>query len=165
MNGPVIYTAAGRKGRRRKRFLLPVIYALLGVAAVFLVVFLVSVLRPLGSTAATSVPETPVGAWETTTGQGSESARLEFMFRPNGSGLFRWQMTGGGAETGKAPLHWSLDEKAQMALEISSRPDASYGRYSDVLIGILNGSHWHWHADSAQKRLILGNLILTEKRK
>ena len=161
-----MYSPVVQPGRSRKRFLLPVILALLTAAALFTVLFLWYFLRPHG-TVPVSADATPVGEWETPPmHRATGSAQMGFVFRADGTGLFTWQATGAAAGAGQAPLLWSLDTTQRLNIRISRpNPPPSGKAAAGTLIDIFNSHAWLWRADHAQRRLIVGKLMLLEKEK
>ncbi len=110
-----------------------------------------------------ALPDTPVGAWETTLhGKASANAHLEFQFQPGGAGRFSWQESGPAALSGQTPLRWTQNPDGTLALSLT--PPAAGDTVSQTLAGIFGSRAWTWHVDRSPRRLHLGTLVFTEKR-
>ena len=112
--------------------------------------------------AARAVKLSPVGAWETTlTSRSAQNARLGFIFREDGGGVFSWATPSAPARQGQTPMQWRIDAAGQLVLILS--PPAESDTVSGTLITIFGSHPWLWHRDPAQHRLIIGTLTFQQK--
>ena len=58
-------------------------------------------------------------------------------------------------------MTWHQDTQGLLVLTIA--PPATADTVSGTLVTIFNSRPWLWRVDHSRKRLILGNLVFTEK--
>ena len=105
----------------------------------------------------------PVGTWQTSLhGKASANALLEFEFDAGGAGTFSWRESGPHAPAGQTPLRW--DKNADGTLALALVPPPGGDPISQTLTSIFSRPAWPWRVDRAQRRLVLGTLVFTEKQ-